>query len=138
MMKTAELFELTPSTANPKAELFDAWVTLCQQVGIKESGARSFLGKVLKEYPVTAVYGAVGVACGLCPAEPISYVTKLLQDNPKTGKRAEWSMIPFNNDDLVEWGVKHGYLKNANTGTLTYDQLRAQFRSQVTKRLDGK
>lgn len=104
----------TPVDLKPPGEAPTVWDVWLSIPGVKagERSARAHLGKLIKRYGERAVGRAVAETSLQKPADPNAFVEKLLQQNPKGGKREPWQKMPANNDNsLVAWAKQHGFSK---------------------------
>lgn len=117
--------DINTETSSPT--LWDVWLST---PGVGEpKTARSHLGKLIKTYGEHVVAQAVAVVAVKKPAEPHAFLEGQLKANPKTGKKPDWAMIPFDDEKLVNWAAEHGFSK-AKPGE-TYPQYRGRLRSEV-------
>lgn len=99
-----------PDTQPTEIGIWDVWLAI---PGVREAGrgARSHLGKLIAEYGEFAAARAVAEVSVKKPADPQAFLERLLKQNPTTGRREPWQVIPINNDDVVPWALKWGYSK---------------------------
>jgi len=103
--------------------------------GEKAGIPRPLIGKMMNEYPEQAVSNAVAATVLKSPADPKAFFRKLLIENPKRGATPDWARIPFDDDELMPWAIKHGWFKSTQaTGSSTYKQIRAGLRSKIEAR----
>lgn len=84
---------------------------------------RSLIGKWIKEKGETRVSEAIALLTVKRPADPVQYVTAMLQDRPKK----LW--VPSDDGALVGWAEQNGFPKPSNSEN--YHQYRQRLRGLV-------
>lgn len=73
--------------AKPPSVIWDLGVPLLTSGGMKDSDARSLLGRMAKEHSRSALAEAIAKTSAANPPDPKAYLVKVLQDNGKPKER---------------------------------------------------
>lgn len=103
-------------TKSKEQEIRESIWALVDKVGVK----RSTIGQLMKSYGEAAVMQAVTTTIAKVPADPESFIRKLLSENPERGSKAAWELIPHDDAKLDAWIREHGH-KPASVERTYYD-----------------
>lgn len=93
---------------SPRHPIWADGLELLTQNGDKESFARSFLGRAVKEYGEGAVGGAISACILECPVEPKAFLIACLKQKPKLGKPTTQTGLTLGRPKIVPASERKG------------------------------